>query len=159
MTTLSNGDKAPNFTLSDQDGRPVKLSSFKGKKVLVYFYPKADTSGCTKQACSIRDAMPDLTAAGVAAIGISPDSPEKQKKFQEKHGLNFPLLSDEDHSVAAAYGAWGEKKMYGKVYQGIVRSSFLVDEKGKIAGAWYKVKPLDTVPKAREALAAASDPK
>jgi thioredoxin-dependent peroxiredoxin len=152
MAVLKAGDKAPNFKLKDQDGKPAKLGDFKGKKLLVYFYPRADTPGCTKQACSIRDAEPDLTGAGVAAVGISPDSPEKQKKFADKHGLSFPLLSDEDHAVAEAYGAWGEKKMYGKTSMGIIRSSFLVDEKGKLLGVWYKVKPEQTVPKAREAL-------
>ncbi len=154
MTALKKGDPAPTFALTDQNGNTVQLSDFKGKKLLVYFYPKADTSGCTKQACGVRDAEPDLSAAGIAAVGISPDKPDKQKKFDDKHGLGFPLLSDEDHAVAQAYGAWGEKKMYGKTYEGIIRSSFLVDEKGKIVDAWYKVKPLDTVPKAQQALAA-----
>ncbi len=153
MSTLKSGDKAPNFSLADQNGKTVKLSHYKGKKLLVYFYPKANTSGCTKQACSVRDAEPDLTGAGLAAVGISPDPPEKQKKFDEKHGLGFPLLSDEDHSVAQAYGVWGEKKMYGKSYKGIIRSSFLIDEKGKIMQAWYKVSPADTVPNVKKALA------
>lgn len=154
MSTLAKGDNAPEFELLDQDGKTVKLSDFRGKKLLVYFYPKADTSGCTKQACSIRDAEQDLSAAGVAAVGISSDKPDKQKKFDDKHTLGFPLLSDGDHAVAEAYGTWGEKKMYGKTYYGVIRSSFLVDEKGKIIEAWYKVKPLDTVPKAQKALAA-----
>jgi thioredoxin-dependent peroxiredoxin len=149
---LTPGDKAPNFTLKNQDGDSVKLADYKGKKLLLYFYPRADTSGCTKQACTIRDAVPDLTSAGVAAVGISPDGPEKQKKFAAKHALNFPLLCDEDHSIAQAYGAWGEKKMYGKTYEGIIRSSFLVDEKGKIIGSWYKVKPEATVPNAKKVL-------
>lgn len=152
MPTLKPGDKAPSFSLTDQNGKAVKLTHFKGKKLLVYFYPKANTSGCTKQACSVRDAEPDLTQAGVAAVGISPDPPEKQKKFDEKHGLGFPLLSDEDHAVAQAYGVWGEKKMYGKSYEGIIRSSFLIDEKGRIMQAWYKVSPGDTVPNVRTAL-------
>lgn len=156
MAMLKKGDKAPSFQLRDQHGTPVSLKDLKGKKLLLYFYPKADTSGCTKQACSVRDAVPDLKSAGVAALGISPDKPEKQKKFDEKYSLGFPLLSDEDNSVAKEYGAWGEKKMYGKTYEGIIRSAFLIDEKGKILEAWYKVSPADTVPNARLALDSAS---
>lgn len=155
MAKLKAGDKAPNFKLPDQSGNMVALADFKGRKILLYFYPKADTSGCTKQACSVRDAEPDLKAAGVASVGISPDKPDKQKKFDDKFTLGFALLSDEDHRVAMAYGAWGEKKMYGKIYEGIIRSSFLIDEKGKIVEAWYKVSPTDTVPLAREALGTA----
>jgi peroxiredoxin Q/BCP len=156
MALLKKGDKAPSFQLMDQNGTQVSLKNFKGKKLLVYFYPKADTSGCTKQACSVRDAMPDLKSVGVAAIGISPDKPEKQKKFDEKYSLGFPLLADEDNSVAKGYGAWGEKKMYGKAYEGIIRSAFLIDEKGKVIEAWYKVSPADTVPNARRTLGDAS---
>jgi thioredoxin-dependent peroxiredoxin len=152
MPNLKPGDKAPNFKLKDQSGKTVSLADYKGKKLLLYFYPKADTSGCTKQACSVRDAEPDLSQAGISAVGISPDKLEKQKKFDDKYSLGFPLLSDEDNSVAKAYGAWGEKKMYGKSYEGIIRSSFLIDEKGKIVQAWYKVSPLDTVPNAKKAL-------
>jgi thioredoxin-dependent peroxiredoxin len=152
MTTLKEGDKAPNFNLVDQDGKGVKLVDFEGKKVLLYFYPKANTSGCTKQACSVRDARPDLQDLGVAALGISPDGAEVQKKFDRKHSLQFPLLSDPDHKVAELYGAWGEKKMYGKSFMGIVRSSFLIDEAGKIMGAWYKIKPENTVPEAKKVL-------
>jgi peroxiredoxin Q/BCP len=153
MAQLKVGDKAPNFKLKDQNDTQVTLSDFKGRKLLLYFYPKADTPGCTKQACSIRDSVKELTDEGIAAAGISPDAPAKQKKFDDKYGLQFPLLSDPDHKVAMAYGAWGEKSMYGKKYEGIIRSSFLIDEKGKILQATYKVKPLDTVPKAKEALA------
>ncbi len=153
MAELKKGARAPAFRLADQDGNEVTLSDFRGRKLLLYFYPKADTPGCTTQACSIRDAMPDLKSLGIAAAGISPDEPAQQKKFAEKYKLTFPLLSDADHQVAEAYGAWGEKSMYGKKYLGIVRSSFLIDEEGRIVNAWYKVSPADTVPFAREALA------
>ena len=147
---LEPGDKAPTFTLLDQSGSKVKLGDFKGRKVLVYFYPKADTPGCTTQACGLRDAAPDL--GDTVVLGISPDPPARQKKFDEKYGLGFPLLADEDHAVADAYGAWGEKSMYGKRYQGIIRSAFLVDEKGKIEEAWPKISPKDTPLKLKQAL-------
>jgi peroxiredoxin Q/BCP len=140
---LKTGDKAPAFTLKDQSGTPVKLSSFKGRKVLVYFYPKADTPGCTTQACGLRDVAGDI--GDTAVLGISPDTPARQQKFDTKYSLGFPLLADEDHAVADAYGVWGEKSMYGKKYFGIVRSAFLIDEKGKVAEAWYKVSPKGTV--------------
>jgi len=153
MAHLNIGDPAPDFALADQEDNTVKLSNFKGQKLLLYFYPKADTPGCTKQACQIRDARTELADLGVAAVGISPDKPGAQKKFDGKYGLGFPLLSDPDHVAAQAYGAFGEKTMYGKKMEGIIRSSFLIDEKGKILGAWYKVKPEDTVPLAQEALA------
>ena len=153
MPQLKPGDQAPSFDLVDQQGQAVKLADFKGKKVLLFFYPKALTSGCTKQACSVRDARTELADLGVAALGISPDQVDLQKKFDTKHSLGFPLLSDPDHAVAAAYGVWGEKSMYGKKYEGIIRSAFLLDENGMIIQAWYKVSPEQTVPKAREALA------
>lgn len=152
MAELKAGDKAPAFSLLDQQGNKVSLSDFKGGRLLLYFYPKADTPGCTKQACSIRDASKELKKLGAAAIGISPDKPAKQKKFDDKYNLGFPLLSDPDNKVAKAYGAWGEKSMYGKKYEGIIRSSFVIDDKGKILQASYKVKPLDTVPSATEVL-------
>jgi peroxiredoxin Q/BCP len=139
---LKSGDKAPAFTLLDQDGNKVKLSDFKGRKVLVYFYPKADTPGCTKQACGLRDVMPEV--GDTVVLGISPDKPAKQKKFDDKYSLGFPLLADEDHAVAEAFDVWTEKSMYGKKYMGILRSAFLIDEKGKIAEAWYKISPKDT---------------
>jgi peroxiredoxin Q/BCP len=139
---LKPGDKAPAFTLLDQDEKKVKLSDFKGRKVLVYFYPKADTPGCTKQACGLRDAMPKV--GDTVVLGISPDKPSKQKKFDDKYSLGFPLLADEDHAVAEKFDVWTEKSMYGRKYMGILRSAFLVDEKGKIEEAWYKVSPQDT---------------
>jgi peroxiredoxin Q/BCP len=148
MDKLKAGDTAPDFSLKDQQGNTIQLIDYRGKKLLLYFYPKADTPGCTKQACSIRDSGDSISAAGIEAVGISPDMPDNQNKFDEKYNLGFPLLSDPDHIVAKAYGAWGEKKMYGKSYMGIIRSSFLIDEEGKIVNVWYKVKPLDTVPKA-----------
>ena len=139
---LKPGDKAPAFTLLDQEENKVKLSDFKGRKVLLYFYPKADTPGCTKQACGLRDVMPKV--GKTAVLGVSPDKPGKQKKFDEKYDLGFPLLADEDHVVAEAYDVWTEKSMYGRKYMGILRSAFLIDEKGKIEQAWYKVSPQDT---------------
>ena len=153
MPKLKPKDKAPQFSLADQSGKTVHLSDFKGRKVLIYFYPKADTPGCTTQACSIRDEMPNLSALGIAAVGISPDKPEKLKRFRDKYDLNFPLLSDPDHKTADAYGTWGKKSMYGKEYEGIIRSSFLLDEEGMVIRAWYKVSPKETVPLATEALA------
>jgi thioredoxin-dependent peroxiredoxin len=152
MATLAVGDKAPAFTLLDQNGDKVRLSQFKGRKVVVYFYPKADTPGCTQQSCNLRDAMPNFKKLGVDVIGISPDKPEKQKKFDDKYRLKFPLLADEDHAVAEAWGVWGEKSLYGKKFMGIVRSAFVVDEKGKLAGVFYKVSPKDTVPKVKGVL-------
>jgi peroxiredoxin Q/BCP len=139
---LKPGDKAPTFTLLDQDGNKVSLAKLKGRKVLVYFYPKADTPGCTQQACGLRDVMPKV--GDTVVLGISPDKPAKQKKFDDKYSLGFPLLADEDHAVAEAYDVWTEKSMYGRKYMGILRSAFLVDEKGKIAEAWYKISPKDT---------------
>ncbi|MCU1448894.1 MAG: Peroxiredoxin [Acidimicrobiales bacterium] len=142
MVQLKPGDKAPAFKLSDQSGNDVKLSDFKGRKVLVYFYPKADTPGCTTQACELRDASDRL--GDTAVVGISPDPPSRQAKFAEKYSLGFPLLADEDHAIAEAYDVWGEKKNYGRTYMGIIRSAFLIDEKGKIEEAWYKVSPKAT---------------
>lgn len=145
-TTLNKGDQAPSFKLTDQNGSSVSLSDFQGKKVLVYFYPKADTPGCTTQSCAVRDSYESLSKQGIVAIGISPDPPSKQKKFDNKYQLGFLLLSDEDHVVAEAYGVWQEKSMYGKKYMGIVRSAFVIDEHGKLADVYYKISPADTVP-------------
>ncbi len=144
MPTLAPGDRAPAFTLKDQHGKAMKLSGFKGRKVVVYFYPKADTPGCTTQSCELRDAEPDLKKLKAVVIGISPDAPAKQLKFDEKYELGFPLLADEDHAVAEKWGVWGEKVNYGKKYMGIIRSAFVIDEQGKIAAAFYKVSPKDT---------------
>jgi peroxiredoxin Q/BCP len=153
---LSDGDTAPDFSLRDQDSKIVKLSDFRGRKVLLYFYPKADTPGCTTQSCAVRDARQDFRKLSVATLGISPDAPEDQKKFDVKFSLRFPLLADIDHAVAEAYGVWGAKNTYGKKTMGIIRSSFLIDEKGVVLRAWYGVKPEETVPKAKEALTQAA---
>ena len=149
---LKGGDQAPGFALIDQFGKTVTLDDFKGRKLLLYFYPKAGTSGCTRQTEAVRDAHSTMKEIGVDALGISPDSTALQKKFSDKLQLSFPLLSDPDHSVAEAYGVWGEKSLYGKRYFGILRSSFLIDEDGRILEAWYKVSPGNTVPKALGAL-------
>jgi peroxiredoxin Q/BCP len=143
-TRLAPGDKAPAFALPDADGNTVKLSDYKGRKVIVYFYPAALTPGCTKQACDFRDNLRDLNDAGLDVVGISPDKPEKLAKFRDAEKLTFPLLSDPDRKVLTAWGAYGEKQMYGKTVQGVIRSSFVVDEKGKIEVAQYNVKAAHT---------------
>jgi thioredoxin-dependent peroxiredoxin len=153
MDKLKSGDKAPDFALRDQNGNIMKLADFKDKKkILLYFYPKALTAGCTTQAREVSAARKLLADLGVEAIGISPDQPEVLKKFDNNLELNFPLLSDADHSVAEAYDVWGEKSIYGKNLYGVIRSSFLIDENGQIIQAWYKVSPKDTVPKALQEL-------
>jgi len=146
---LEVGDKAPAFSLSDADGNTVKLSDFKGRKVIVYFYPAASTPGCTKQACDFRDSLAQLNEAGLAVVGISPDKPAKLAKFRDAEGLTFPLLSDPDREVLTAWGAFGEKTMYGKKVQGVIRSTFVVDEKGTIEVAQYNVKATGHVAKLR----------
>jgi peroxiredoxin Q/BCP len=142
MAQLSPGDKAPAFHLADQSGTKVRLSAFKGEKVLVFFYPKANTPGCTTQACGLRDVAGDI--GGTKILGISPDMPDKQASFDDKYGLGYPLLSDPEHATAEAYGVWGQKKLYGREFMGIIRSAFLIDEKGKVEQAWYKISPKDT---------------
>ena len=142
MAQLEVGDRAPAISLQDQHGDTVKLSSFKGRRVLVFFYPKANTPGCTTQACGLRDVADRI--GDTAILGISPDTPAKQATFDEKYSLGYPLLADTDHAVADAYGVWGEKKLYGKTYLGIIRSAFLIDAKGKVEQAWYKISPKDT---------------
>ena len=152
MTTLETGDLAPSFSLLDQHGNMVQLEKLRGRKVLVYFYPEADTPGCTTQSCAVRDHMQDLAEIGTDVVGISPDMPDKQLAFDEKYGLGFPLLSDPDHATAEAWGAWGEKTRGGITFEDIIRSSFLLDEAGRIERAWYAVKPEETVPNALAAL-------
>ena len=141
---LTPGDPAPAFSLLDQDGTERALSEFKGRPVLVYFYPRADTPGCTTQACGLRDIADDVGDAAI--IGVSPDKPSAQKRFDTKYSLGFPLLSDPDHAVAEAYDVWREKKMYGRTSMGILRSAFLIDGTGKVQEAWYKISPKDTPP-------------
>jgi len=148
---LQPGDTAPDFELLDQNENQVKLSDLRGRKVLVYFYPKADTPGCTKQACGLNDVLGDV--GDTVIVGISPDKPSKQAKFAQKYGLCFQLLSDPDHTTAEAFDVWREKSMYGRTYMGIERSAFLIDEQGKISDAWYKVSPADTPKKLLNALA------
>jgi thioredoxin-dependent peroxiredoxin len=152
MKALNSKDKAPGFNLENQKGQNVSLSDFSGKKLFLYFYPKANTSGWATQAKNVRDVLEQLKGRNIAVIGISPDKPETQKKFDDKHNLGFSLLSDPDHKVAQAYGVWGEKKMYGKTFMGIVRSSFLIDKNGTIEHAWYKISPKDTVPELMKVL-------
>jgi thioredoxin-dependent peroxiredoxin len=149
---LQAGDKAPAFSLQDQDGNTVELADFKGRKVIVYFYPAASTPGCTKQACDFRDSLAELGDAGLDVVGISPDKPEKLAKFRDAEGLTFPLLSDPEKKVLTEWGAFGEKKMYGKTVQGVIRSTFVVDEKGNIEVAQYNVKATGHVAKLRRDL-------
>lgn len=146
---LEVGDKAPAFSLPDADGNTVSLSDFAGRKVVVYFYPAASTPGCTKQACDFRDNLAELNDAGLDVVGISPDKPAKLAKFRDEQGLTFPLLSDPDKAVLTAWGAFGEKRMYGKTVQGVIRSTFVVDEQGTIEVAQYNVKATGHVAKLR----------
>ncbi|MBN6080301.1 thioredoxin-dependent thiol peroxidase [Aggregatibacter actinomycetemcomitans] len=143
METLKAGENAPHFTLFDQHNQSVSLTQFQGKKVLVYFYPKALTPGCTTQACGLRDSKAELDKLGVVILGISPDSPKKLAQFAEKKALNFILLSDENHQVAEQFGVWGEKKFMGRIFDGIHRVSFLIDEQGKIEQVFDKFKTRD----------------
>jgi thioredoxin-dependent peroxiredoxin len=140
---IEQGDQAPDFELPDQDGSPVKLSDLRGQPVVVYFYPKADTPGCTTQACGVRDHRADYVKVGTTVLGISPDPVKKVKKFHDKFDLNFPLLADEDHAVAESYGVWATKSMYGKSYKGNERTTFVIDSAGKVAEVLRKVKPAE----------------
>ena len=155
---IEPGDQAPDFEIPDQDGRAVKLSDFRGMPVVVYFYPKADTPGCTTQACGVRDHQTDYAEVGAPVLGISPDPVAKVKKFHEKHDLNFPLLADEGHEVADAYGVWAEKSMYGKKYFGNERTTFVIDADGRVARVLRKVKPAEHDEQVLKALAEASPP-
>ncbi|MCV7198630.1 thioredoxin-dependent thiol peroxidase [Mycobacterium angelicum] len=152
-TRLAPGDKAPAFSLPDADGKKVSLADYKGRHVVVYFYPAASTPGCTKQACAFRDSLSELNDAGIDVVGISPDKPEKLAKFRDAEKLTFPLLSDPERKVLTAWGAYGEKLMYGKTVTGVIRSTFVVDEKGKIALAQYNVKAVHTATKIKQIVA------
>ena len=153
---LEAGNPAPAFTLTDKDGAEVSLSDYAGQKVVIYFYPAASTPGCTKQACGVQEALPQLGKIGLEVIGVSPDAMPPIEKFARKYNLAFPLASDEDHKVAEAYGVWVEKSMYGRTYMGMERSSFLVGADGKIARIWRKVKPDQHAAQVLEAAAALS---
>ena len=152
LDRLSPGDPAPDFTLPDPDGNPVTLSSFRGMKVVIYFYPAASTPGCTTQACDFRDSIVSLTSAGYQVLGISPDAPEAQRKFRDEQHVPYPLLCDEKREVLEAYGAWGEKKLYGKTVIGVIRSTFVIDEQGTVERAMYGVKATGHVAKLRRDL-------
>ena len=149
---LAAGDAAPDFTLSDDSGHQVSLSSLRGQRVIIYFYPAAMTPGCTKQACDFRDSLADLVGSGFTVLGISPDGPAKLAKFRDKEGLTFPLLSDPDRQVLQAYGAFGEKMMYGKTTVGVIRSTFVIDPDGKVEHAYYGVKATGHVARLRKDL-------
>ena len=153
MTTrLTPGDTAPDFTLPDADGKPVSLADYRGRRVVVYFYPAAGTPGCTKQACDFRDSLAELNGAGLDVLGISPDKPAKLAKFREKEGLTFPLLADPDKDVLNAWGVFGEKQMYGKTVTGVIRSTFVIDPDGKVEVAQYNVRATGHVAKLRKDL-------
>ena len=154
MTTrLAPGDAAPEFTLPDADGKPVSLADYRGRRVVVYFYPAAGTPGCTKEACDFRDNLAELNGKGLDVLGISPDKPEKLAKFRDKESLTFPLLGDPDKEVLNAWGAYGEKQMYGKTVTGVIRSTFVIDPDGKIEVAQYNVRATGHVAKLRKDLA------
>jgi peroxiredoxin Q/BCP len=146
------GTLAPDFALPDQEGRVHRLSDYRGRWVILYFYPKDDTPGCTKEACGFRDRMGDLQALGAVVLGVSADDMASHKRFAEKYGLNFPLLADPERQAILAYGAWGKKNLYGKEYEGVLRQTFLIDPEGRIAKAWRKVSPEGHAEEVAEAL-------
>ncbi|MGH3390124.1 MAG: thioredoxin-dependent thiol peroxidase [Actinomadura sp.] len=149
---LQPGDVAPEFELPDADGKPVALSSLRGKRVILYFYPAAMTPGCTKEAVDFRDGLPELEAAGVAVVGVSPDEPAKLARFRDRDRLTFPLLSDPETTVLQAYGAYGEKKLYGRITVGVIRSTFIIDADGTVEKAYYNVKATGHVERLRRDL-------
>ena len=152
MAKLDEGAQAPTFTLPDQDDNPISLEDFKGQRVILYFYPADDTPGCTREACQFNDNLAHFQAAGVPVIGISRDDAQSHQRFRNKYGLQFPLLTDADHQVMDAYGAWGEKKNYGKTFMGVIRSTFVIDPEGRIEHARYNVKATGHVAKLRRDL-------
>ena len=153
MTQLTIGDTAPEFEAITDTDATIKLSDYRGQRVILYFYPKDDTSGCTKQACGFRDNYPTIEEANAVVLGVSPDGVKSHQKFRTKYDLPFTLLVDEDHGIAEKYGVWGEKKMYGRSYMGVIRSHFLIDEEGLIADAQYKISPTKSVDQALKSLA------
>jgi peroxiredoxin Q/BCP len=150
--TLTHGDAAPAFTTQDHTGQTVSLDDYRGKTVILYFYPQAATPGCTTEACDFRDSLSSFASAGIQVLGISPDAPAKNKAFADKEHLTFPLLSDEDHAIAEAYGAWGEKKNYGKTYVGLIRSTVVIGPEGSVDKAFYNVKATGHVARLRREL-------
>jgi peroxiredoxin Q/BCP len=151
---VNEGESAPDFELPDQDGNPVRLSELRGRRVVLYFYPRADTPGCTTQACGVRDHMPDYQQVDAVVLGVSPDPVSKVKRFHDKQGLNFTLLADENHAVAERYGVWVEKSRYGKTFWGVERTTFLLDEEGRVTRVLHRVKPDEHDQLVLEALAA-----
>ncbi|WP_234554151.1 thioredoxin-dependent thiol peroxidase [Thermus caliditerrae] len=154
MPYMEAGSLAPDFALPDQDGRLHRLADYRGRWVVLYFYPKDDTPGCTKEACGFRDRMGDLQDLGAVVLGVSADGVESHKRFAEKYGLNFPLLADPERQAILAYGAWGKKKLYGKEYEGVLRQTFLIDPEGRIVKVWRKVSPEGHAEEVAEALKA-----
>lgn len=149
---LAPGDRAPAFSLPDQDGETVRLADYRGQRVVLYFYPAALTPGCSKQACDFRDSIQALAASGVVVLGVSPDAPERLARFRERDGLNFPLLADTDHKVMRRYGTWGPKLLYGRTFEGVIRSTFVIDAKGRIEHALYNVRATGHVARLRKLL-------
>jgi peroxiredoxin Q/BCP len=153
MAQLNVNDTAPDFQAVTDTGETVKLSDYRGQRVVLYFYPKDDTSGCTTQACGLRDSYPEIQEKNAVVLGVSPDGVDSHQKFKSKYELPFTLLVDADHAIAEAYGVWGEKSMYGKKFMGVIRSQFVIDEEGKLVDVQYKISPKNSAPEALKALA------